>query len=219
MLGIDVVNRAKWCQCSILTWIKACEANTKLFHLRASDRRQKNYIPTLIDINAWKSMTGLLKLPSSCNTSRKVWEFYPESLFAGLGSAKLTCSWSESLDVDFTMDEWTCGVHSLHTKRAPGPYGFIALFYKREWDTLKHDLMKAINQMHSLCGDHWNLLNSANIVLIQKKMALALHLTSGQLVQGISWPRFWANYLRIGCPELNGFIWIDWKFTPPKKVP
>ena len=48
LLGLAVVERAKWRQRSRITWIKAGDASTKLFHLKANGRRRKNHIPSLI---------------------------------------------------------------------------------------------------------------------------------------------------------------------------
>lgn len=60
-------------------------------------------------------------------------------------------------------------IEAMQPERAPGPDGFPGIFFKICWDTIKFDLMRALNMLHSLKADHWDLLNSANIVLIPKK--------------------------------------------------
>ena len=37
------------------------------------------------------------------------------------------------------------------------------------WQIVKHDLMQAIHQLYNLRASNWNLLNSANVILILKK--------------------------------------------------
>jgi mannosylglycoprotein endo-beta-mannosidase len=56
-----------------------------------------------------------------------------------------------------------------HAEKAPGPDGFIGGFFKKCWSFIRHDLLAAMNQMHSLKRDNWRLLNSASIVLLPKK--------------------------------------------------
>ncbi|KAM0835188.1 hypothetical protein ACQ4PT_063102 [Festuca glaucescens] len=69
----------------------------------------------------------------------------------------------------FTMEELQAAVNGMHGEKAPGHVGFIGGFYKKCWSFIKLDLLAAMNQMHSLKGDQWRLLNSANIVLLPKK--------------------------------------------------
>jgi hypothetical protein len=47
ILGLASVRRTQLRQRSWLTWIKAGDANIKLFHLRANGRQRKNFIPAL----------------------------------------------------------------------------------------------------------------------------------------------------------------------------
>jgi hypothetical protein len=56
------------------------------------------------------------------------------------------------------------------SEKAPVPDGFIGLFYKTCWEVIKDDLMCALNQLFSLRAYTWNLLNSANVALITKKI-------------------------------------------------
>ncbi|WVZ52900.1 hypothetical protein U9M48_003903 [Paspalum notatum var. saurae] len=54
--------------------------------------------------------------------------------------------------------------------KAPGPDGFTGTFFKTCWDIIKDDVTAAFHQLHDLNGSHFKLLNSANIVLIPKKL-------------------------------------------------
>lgn len=43
------------------------------------------------------------------------------------------------------------------------------MFYKTCWVVIRYDLLQALHQLYNLRAQHWNLLNSANIVLLPKK--------------------------------------------------
>ena len=56
---------------------------------------------------------------------------------------------------------------------APGPDGFTGLFFKECWEIIKHDLTAALNQLYNMNVQGFDLLNSANIFLLPKKMDAA----------------------------------------------
>lgn len=58
----------------------------------------------------------------------------------------------------------------MSSNKAPGPDGFTGLFFKVGWDIIKEDVLEAFHQLHSMNGADFRLLNSANIVLIPKKL-------------------------------------------------
>jgi mannosylglycoprotein endo-beta-mannosidase len=73
------------------------------------------------------------------------------------------------LDAPFSLEEWKGAVNDLHAEKAPGPDGFVGVFFKKCWSIISTDLLAAMNQMHALKGGNWRLLNSASIVLLPKK--------------------------------------------------
>jgi hypothetical protein len=54
-------------------------------------------------------------------------------------------------------------------KKAPGPDGFIGVFYKKCWSIIKVDLIRAVMSFYSHRMARPNLINEANIVLMPKK--------------------------------------------------
>lgn len=53
-------------------------------------------------------------------------------------------------------------------EKAPGPDGFIGIFFKTAWSIIKRDIIDAINLFYSQHRHQLNLLNSGSIVLIPK---------------------------------------------------
>jgi hypothetical protein len=167
--GIAAIDRLKWRQRSRLVWIKAADANTKLFHLKANGRRRKNHIPMLraenVEVTNHEAKSEILR------------SFFCD-LLGKEAPRGLKFIWDKidvpnrdllHLDEDFSMDELKSAVFSLHPEKSPGPDGFIGKFYKTCWDFMKSDLLRAANQFHCLRPGCWHLLNSANIVLLPKR--------------------------------------------------
>jgi hypothetical protein len=50
----------------------------------------------------------------------------------------------EDLDAPFTEDEITAVIKEMAAEKAPGPDGFIGLFYKKCWRIVKQDIIQAI---------------------------------------------------------------------------
>jgi hypothetical protein len=57
----------------------------------------------------------------------------------------------------------------ITSEKAPGPDGFIGAFYKVCWETIKRDIIGLMKEIFALRVGYWNLLNSVNVILIEKK--------------------------------------------------
>jgi hypothetical protein len=73
------------------------------------------------------------------------------------------------LELPFTHDEVKGVIDSMPPDKAPGPDGFTGKFYKACWETIKEDIISAINTLYSMNAQGFQLLNTANIVLLPKK--------------------------------------------------
>uniref|UniRef100_A0A0A9DTW6 Reverse transcriptase domain-containing protein n=1 Tax=Arundo donax TaxID=35708 RepID=A0A0A9DTW6_ARUDO len=54
------------------------------------------------------------------------------------------------LDEDLSEQEVQRAIQELPSEKAPGPDGYIGLFYKTCWTIVKHDLLGALNQIFNL---------------------------------------------------------------------
>ncbi|CAM0954217.1 unnamed protein product [Alopecurus aequalis] len=173
LLGLAAVERARWRQRSRLTWVKEGDASTRLFHLKASGRRRRNHIPSLTaggqTVHGHGEKAGLL------------FEHFkgvlgsPDSTDFGLNweTLQLPRLDLEHLEEAFTIEELKKAIFDSPVEKAPGPDGFTGGFFRKCWEVVKADLLKAFNQLHCLRGRHWNLLNTAHLALLPKRVGAA----------------------------------------------
>jgi hypothetical protein len=150
-------------------WLRAGDANTRFFHVKANGRRRKNFIHSLsreggtdaisqeekrqvVDAH-FHAILGTTPLPSAT--------FNWESL--GLPSLDLS-----ALDADFSLAEIHDAVKAMPSDKAPGPDGFISNFFKASWDLVGPDILQAFQQIAegNFAGLH--LLNVSHMVLLPK---------------------------------------------------
>ena len=75
----------------------------------------------------------------------------------------------QHLEDEFTEEEVNAVIQEIAPEKAPGPDGFIGSFYKASWNVIKGDVLAAVNYFFCRHDQHFNLLNSAHIVLLPKK--------------------------------------------------
>jgi hypothetical protein len=54
--------------------------------------------------------------------------------------------------------------------KAPGPDGFTGAFFKTCWETIQFDIVAAINAPFDMNSQGFDLLNSANVLLLPKRL-------------------------------------------------
>jgi hypothetical protein len=57
----------------------------------------------------------------------------------------------------------------MPTDKAPGPNGYTGAFFKASWETIKEDITTAINKLFQMNAQGFELMKSANIMLLPKK--------------------------------------------------
>jgi hypothetical protein len=73
------------------------------------------------------------------------------------------------LEAPFTQEEIKDTITSMPSDKAPGPDGFTSAFFKTCWDTIQEDITAPLNSLFMLNSQGFELLNSANIILLPKK--------------------------------------------------
>jgi hypothetical protein len=75
-----------------------------------------------------------------------------------------------SLEVDFSEEEVLAVIADMASDKAPGPDGYISVFFKSTWHIVKHDILAAVNYFSQQHSQHLKQLNSAHMVLLPKKL-------------------------------------------------
>ena len=144
-LDMAAVEKLRCKQQSRLTSIRAAEANSKLFYLQAKGRKRKNFISELHEdgriLRSHGDKEGCL-----LNHFARIFGTPPvrdETLnWEALGLPLVNL---DHLEVEFSEEEIHAVVKELKSDKAPGPDGFIGIFYKSCWGIIKEDLKAAIN--------------------------------------------------------------------------
>nr|CAD1831501.1 unnamed protein product [Ananas comosus var. bracteatus] len=146
------LDELKWKQRSRVQWLRARDANTKFFHLRASCRRSKNFILHLSDGNDL--------LTAHVSIANHLFSFFQNQLgvdkLSGTSIDFSTIFHDDFVDLSslhspFTMDEVKKVVFSCAPEKAPGPDGLPMLFYQHFLSVLKDDVFDVFNGLY--CGD------------------------------------------------------------------
>lgn len=125
--------------------IKATKASEKLFFLRVTGRRCKNFIQHL-QVEGRTVHTH--KEKAEC-----IFRHF-SSHFADQQSREHTINWEEigtqrhnlqALELPFTEQEVWSVVQDLAAEKAPGPDGYIGKFFKSCWNIVKGDVMAAMD--------------------------------------------------------------------------
>lgn len=167
-VSLAAISRSRARQHSRLTWIRDGDTCTRLFMLHASNRRRKLFIRSL--------KLGNNLVTSQQQKEKVVFNHFVESL-GQTQNRSTSLRWSHlgytqhnlsDLEDPFEEDEIKCIIMKLPNEKAPGPDGFIGLFYKRCRNIIREDLIAAIQAFHSLRTTRLELINEANVVLIPK---------------------------------------------------
>ncbi|WVZ62397.1 hypothetical protein U9M48_012153 [Paspalum notatum var. saurae] len=152
--------RAILAVCIYLVVVKVYDTDTVI-----NGRRRKNFIQHL------ETPGGLLVIKSSlsCTIFTSLFAFPPErSQTLNWDTIALQSTDLSHLEKPFDEEEVKTVIIQMHSEKAPGPDGFIGLFFESAWNTLKFDLLEAVNSFFLLRDHQFKFLNSAHIVLLPK---------------------------------------------------
>jgi hypothetical protein len=169
ILGLACIQKSIARQHSRLTWMRLGDANNKFFHLMANNRRRKNNIRSLVH--------GDSILTSQRDKMHEAHHHF-NSVLGTSGVRQRAVRWDNlgclpfdlsELDNVIEDNEIKKVVMGLQPEKAPGPDGFIGLFYRCCFEVVKDDLSKAINDFYHLKCRSLHLVNEANIILLPKR--------------------------------------------------
>jgi hypothetical protein len=172
-LGLAAMQKARARQHSRLTWLRKGDTNTRFFQLHANARRKKIFIPSL------SGQTGTVVLQEE--KSNLIHTHFSQ-IMGTPNIRNKAINWNElgyvrhsfdALDAPFTQEEIESVIKEMPSEKAPGPDGFIGLFYKKCWSIIKEDLTQAIWSFYCHRTARLNLINEANIVLLPKNQVAA----------------------------------------------
>ena len=151
-------------------WLREGDRNTKFFHALTKQRRARNKITQLQDVNGniVEDEEGLVAIATSY--FRQIFESSnPEDIEEALAQVPttITGAMNENLTAPVTEREVKLALFAMHPEKAPGPDGMTALFYQKFWDIVKDDLTLMVNKF-LFEGTMAKGLNDTNICLIPK---------------------------------------------------
>jgi hypothetical protein len=152
---LAAIQRSRARQHSRLTWLREGDACTKLFMLHANNRRRKIFIPTLkrgADLAVSQQSKEEMVYNHFVNLMGKTQTRTASLHWAHFGYQQHNL---QDLEDQFDEEEIKKIIMRLPNEKAPGPDGFIRLFYKKCWNIIKFDLMEALGVFHSLRTRNW----------------------------------------------------------------
>jgi hypothetical protein len=159
-----------WLQRSRVKWLREGDKNTSFFHRKASNRARKNKIKklkledgTFTENN--EDMKGVA-IDFFKNLYEKDSQVDPRRIVE-LVQTKVTDEMNKDLLREYSEDEIGDALFQIGPLKAPGPDGFPARFFQRNWGVIKEDVTKAVKQFF-LTGSIPEGINDTVIVIIPK---------------------------------------------------
>jgi len=160
----------KWKQRAKQHWLRNGDRNTAFYHSWVHHRRKINRIRSVTDEQGrtWRKNRDI----------GKVFLNFYEELFTSQGvdkveecvrwvDTRVTEYMNNRLLHSFSEEEIQKALFQMHPLKAPGPDGFPAAFYQRNWPTVGSEVCKAV--LSFLNDGQMDMgINSTNIVLIPK---------------------------------------------------
>lgn len=168
-LAMTAIEKLRARQQYRMTYIRAGDANSKFFFLGVTGRRRKKFIQTLetprgsVHLQAEKQEAILQHFQNGSGKEESINETLNWELL-NIQRHNL-----QFLEEEFTEEEINAVVMDQKLDKAPGLDGFIGIFFKTSWDIIKEDLTLAVQFFYNQHGQHFNILNSAQIILVPKK--------------------------------------------------
>jgi hypothetical protein len=159
-----------WLQRSRIAWLKEGDRNTRFFHQKAVWRARKNKVKKLKDDQGvWQDEPKEMERMTN-SYFKDLFTRDPsidDSEVCPLFDQKVTEEMNADLTREFTDAEISDALFQIGPLKAPGPDGFPARFYQRNWGTIKQQVIGVIKRFFA-SGTMPEEVNEATIVLIPK---------------------------------------------------
>ncbi|KAL6181023.1 hypothetical protein ACLB2K_047681 [Fragaria x ananassa] len=159
-----------WRQRAKVTWLRDGDRNISFFHRKASNRKRKNTLKGLYDVNGeWvEDDEGVAQVVSSyfqhMFTAENVDIEAMETTLAALTPC-VTASMNEELCAPYSQDEIKCALFQVYPTKSPGPDAMPPLFFQHYWDLIGNDVSAAVQKfLHS--GHLLRQINFTHICVI-----------------------------------------------------
>lgn len=168
LLGLAAIERVRKKQCSHVHWLWAGDASTVFFHAKINSRSQFFF--------HFVAQKGNCKVTSHQDKEEVINEHFLNIMGTKVGRS-CSINWeainlpqidTDGMDLPFSEEEVWQAIKLTPTDRAPGPDGFLGVFYKSCWPIIKLDILRALNQFYHMNCANIEQLNSATVVLIPK---------------------------------------------------
>jgi hypothetical protein len=159
-----------WLQRSRIDWLREGDRNTKFFHSKAVWRARKNKVKQIIDdsgvVHTEQQSMGNLVSDYFQNIFTSNPSIDPTPVLE-LVECKVTEDMNSKLCADFSDKEIADALFQIGPLKAPGPDGFPARFFQRNWGLLKEETIPAVKAFFTT-GVMPAGVNDATIVSIPK---------------------------------------------------
>jgi hypothetical protein len=173
ILGLAALERSMLRQRSRFLWLKEGDCNSKFFHIKASARRRKSFIPSTTVGDVTTVDQEMKKQAIWQHFNNLIGTYQPSFNSINLAALQFPEINLQSLSSPILEDEVKAAVMEMHPEKAPVPDGFTGLFYRVAWDIIKEDVMKAIKLLENAGTQGLHLLNNALMVLLPKSSEAA----------------------------------------------
>ncbi|XP_021726206.1 uncharacterized protein LOC110693390 [Chenopodium quinoa] len=159
-----------WYQKARVDWLQHGDRNTTFFHLSMVVRRWRNNIVAIKDTDGqWLFDQSQVKYQVVSYCAQLYTDDGDEGTYnipSGVCTAFSNSQW-ESLNRPYTNCDIEFVVKNMGSLKAPGPDGFQALFYQKNWDTVAQNVYDLAKNVLEGKGTP-DLLNETYLVLLPK---------------------------------------------------
>ncbi|XP_074293596.1 uncharacterized protein LOC141620688 [Silene latifolia] len=136
-----------WRQRSRALWLKDGDRNTNFFHMRAGERKRKNYISKLIDDGGVEKAGNDAVAGVAIEYFRHIFTLSNpanfDELLQGL-EGRVTDRMNVGLRGNYREEEVVEALNQMHPLKAPDPDDMNALFYQSFWHIIGPDVVKTV---------------------------------------------------------------------------